>query len=471
MNPSRNQSCPCGSGLKFKRCCGKIANEPVSIPPPIQFTNTLPLESYGQQGIADPFERNIIDLLRKGNLPHAEILLRISLKRDPTNAKTLNFLGWIASAVNLPQFAIHYFREAARLAPDWKMPRTNLKKVSKHLKKDQDEPVTYELETKYASKVEKFLLIKAWGYGFWSDVSHVLGQLLVAEIAGRIPVVHWGSNSLFGDGTNSNAFEFYFEVLSEIGVGDLQKEDFDFWPPKWNRRNLTEGETNKWAGPFSRVAGLYLLSRPERVVVSDFHTSVIDLKPWIPVGHHLYGLSVDELYRYLVRRYLRPRKKIADQVDSFYEQHLASPDFIAVHARGSDKVSEMKDLDEVNKQYKGTIDRCLSVYNCHRIFLMTDDSRVLDHFVKLYGNKIITTDCQRTSSVQGIHYQQVPDRRRLGTEVMVDAYLAATAKAFVGNAFSNPSLIVRYLKDWSDGDVYLIGQNMYHTFNTFIHNW
>jgi hypothetical protein len=209
------------------------------------------------------------------------------------------------------------------------------------------------------------------------------------------------------------------------------------------------------------------------VVVSDFYTFIIDLRPWIPIGHHLYGLSVDELYRYLVRQYLRPRKEIADEVDSFYEKHLASPDFIAVHARGSDKLSEMNNLDEVNRQYKGMIDRCLSVYNCHRIFLMTDDSRVLDHFVELYGNKVITTDSQRTSSVQGIHYQGVPNRLRLGTEVMVDAYLAAKAKAFVGNGFSNPSLIVRYLKDWSEGDVYLIGPSMYHTFDMILllHNW
>ncbi len=27
MNPTRNQPCPCGSGLKYKRCCGKISDE------------------------------------------------------------------------------------------------------------------------------------------------------------------------------------------------------------------------------------------------------------------------------------------------------------------------------------------------------------------------------------------------------------------------------------------------------------
>ncbi len=38
---------------------------------------------------------------------------------------------------------------------------------------------------------DRFLLIKSWGCGFWSDVDHVMGQLLVAEITNRIPVIYW----------------------------------------------------------------------------------------------------------------------------------------------------------------------------------------------------------------------------------------------------------------------------------------
>ena len=45
--------------------------------------------------------------------------------------------------------------------------------------------------------VPRFLLIKAWGQGFWSDMCHVMASLLVAEITDRIPVVQWGGNSLF----------------------------------------------------------------------------------------------------------------------------------------------------------------------------------------------------------------------------------------------------------------------------------
>ncbi|MDP1683399.1 MAG: SEC-C metal-binding domain-containing protein [Burkholderiales bacterium] len=470
MNTSRNEPCPCGSGLRFKRCCGKISDERVYIPPCNSYADSLPFENCGEQDNADDFDKVIIELLQKGNLPQAEILLRDRLGRELNNPKALNFLGWIAAAINRPQFAQHYFSEAVKLAPDWKLPQINLDQVCKSLEGDQGRSPIVK-SSKLENHTEKFLLIKAWGYGFWSDVSHVLGQLLVAELTGRIPIVHWGKNSLFGDGTAANAFEFYFEACSDWGVSDLLNENFDFWPPKWNYRNLMEGEVNKWKGTFSRMAGLYLLSRQEMVVVSDFFSAVVDLKPWIPPTHHLYGLSVDELSLYLVRQYLHPKKEIIDAVGYFYKAYLGSPDFIAVHARGSDKILELNNLDEVNRQYEGIINQYLSSYNCHHIFLMTDDARILDYFKKIYGKKIITTDCQRTNSAKGIHYQTVPDRRRLGAEVVVDAYLAAKARAFVGNGFSNPSLMVRYLKDWSESDVHLIGQNMYHTHNTFLHNW
>jgi len=411
-------------------------------------------------------------MIRKGNLPQAEIILRGYHEKDPGNPSVLNFLGWIASAVNLPEYAIDYFGRAAERAPTWKLPRINLKMVEKCIADTQGKPGLDMAAMNYANKNEKLLLIKAWGYGFWSDVSHVLGQLLVAELAGRTPVVSWGRNSLFGDGATENAFDYYFEALSNVSVHDIQRDNFNYWPPKWNCGNLLEGEVNKWNGPYSRVAGLYLLGRPEKVVVSDFFTSIYDLIPWIPRGHHLYGLSVDDLYLYLVRKYLHPRKEILDAVDCFYKRHLAAHDFIAVHARGSDKALEMNNLDEVNGQYKAIIDQHLASRNYQRIFLMTDDARVLQYFKQAYGNMIITTDCQRTNNATGIHYQTVPDRRRqLGTEVMVDAYLAAHAQAFVGNGFSNPSLIVRYLKDWPSGSVSLIGKNMFHTANTLLHNW
>lgn len=108
ISPTRNQLCPCGSGLRFKNCCGKLSDESTSFFPPMPFMDVCSINRHCE-GNDSAFGRKIIDLLRKGNFPLAETLLRISLERDPTNPETLNFLGWIASAVNIPQFAISYF--------------------------------------------------------------------------------------------------------------------------------------------------------------------------------------------------------------------------------------------------------------------------------------------------------------------------------------------------------------------------
>jgi hypothetical protein len=49
--------------------------------------------------------------------------------------------------------------------------------------------------------------------------------------------------------------------------------------------------------------------------------------------------------------------------------------------------------------------------------------------------------------------------------------LAARAKIFVGNGLSNPSRFVRYIKDWPEDTMKLLGTNLFHKPNIFIHNW
>ena len=115
-----------------------------------------------------------------------------------------------------------------------------------------------------------------------------------------MPIVYWGKNSLFGDGTEVNAFEHYFESFSKLSINEFQKNTFSYWPPKWNNANLKSDDVNKWQGPYSRIAGQYLLNRPENVVISDFYSGIIDIKSWIPSNHPLFKLSINEIYYYCV---------------------------------------------------------------------------------------------------------------------------------------------------------------------------
>lgn len=101
---------------------------------------------------------------------------------------------------------------------------------------------------------------------------------------------------------------------------------------------------------------------------------------------------------------------------------------------------------------------------------MTDDENIRQNFYGKYGNRVVATDCQRTADARGIHDHADADRYRLGVELMVDSYVAAKARFFLGNAYSNPSLMVRYLRDWRDPNSRLVGHNMLHRPNSFLYS-
>ena len=437
---------------------------------PVPLKNILPFENSFSVKNTSNLQTQILSLLQKGNIPLAEIYIRMVLSREPNDPYALNFLGWISSALNLHEIAIFYFEKALEKDNKWELPHENIDKIKKYLKTKNDWKHN-QITKNDKNKNTKYLLIKAWGYGFFSDVSHVLGQLLISELTERLPIVYWGKNSLFGDGTELNAFEHYFESFSMLNINEFQKNTFSYWPPKWNNANLKSKEVNKWQGSYSRIAGQYLLNRSENVVISDFYSGIIDIKPWIPSNHPLFKLSINEIYYYLVNKYLHPKTLIKKRVERFLQNELMKSSFIAVHARGSDKILEMKNLDTVNKQYEDIINKKILIDPSLKIFLMTDDTRILNRYYELYGDKIVVTKSQRTNENKGVHYKNSSNSLELGLEVMTDVYIAAKAKAFIGNGWSNTSQIVRYLKRWSEKDIHFIGPEINLSTNTFLHNW
>jgi len=437
---------------------------------PVPIENILPFENSFSIKNTSSLQTKILSLLQKGNIPFAEIYIRIVLSRKPNDPYALNFLGWISCALNLHEKAIFYFEKALEKNNKWELPYRNINKIKKYLKTKKDcnhDQIIKNDKTKGA----KYLLIKAWGYGFFSDVSHVLGQLLIAELTERLPIVYWGKNSLFGEGTEVNAFEHYFENFSKFNINEFQKNTFSYWPPKWNNTNLKSKEVNKWQGPYSRIAGQYLLNRPENVVISDFYSGIIEIKPWIPSNHPFFKLSINEIYYHLVNKYLHPKTLIKKRVDGFLQNKLKKSSFIAVHARGSDKAIEQKNLDSFNKQYEDIINKKILIDPSLKIFLMTDDTRILNRYYKLYGDKVVVTKSQRTNDNKGVHYKNSSNSVELGFEVMTDVYIAAKAKTFIGNGGSNTSQIVRYLKKWSEKDIHFIGPEVNLSINTILHNW
>ncbi len=385
-----------------------------------------------------------------GNLAAANVLCWNVLDHDKGRAQAWNLLGIIAARLQLWERATEFFATAH----DHGMAEAqeNLRQVSAAAPPSR------------APAQERFLLIKAWGAGFWSDVSHVLGGLILAETTARKPIVHWGSNSRFGDRTGRNAFPLFFEAVSDRTIDDLTAfEDSDFFPPKWRTENLLEEDNAKWAGPGAQLDAIYLLNRPEKVVVADFYISVANFAPLIPRHHPLSGLSVADLYRYAIQKYFRPRGSILDQAKAFFDAKLAGGPFVATHMRGSDKVRESTftaDSERFRRYVTRETFKILDqVDPSYRIFLMTDDERIAEQTASRYGSRIVMTPSERSDNEMGVHFKATTNPR-LGIEVMVDVFLALQATAFIGFGGTNVAAMIALLRDWPPKRCVLIGPSV-----------
>jgi hypothetical protein len=372
-------------------------------------------------------------LLAEGSPGAADLTVREALTRDPRDARAWSVLSRIAAAVGERDAAERFARVAQELAPPAAPP---------------------------APDPQRFLLIKAWGYGFCSDLDHVLGALLLAEITGRTPVTHWGTNSLFIVEQTRDAFRQYFDPVSPLTIDDLTGKGYDFWPPKWRDTNLRAERVQKQWGEYSRLSGLQFLNRPERVAVSDYYSGVAVLAPWIPAGHPMHRRSLDEVYRYLFAKYLRPVADIRQGVEDFAAAHFHARPIIAVHVRGADKYVEDPQLQQKIAACPQAIDFLAQGNPNARVFLLTDSTPIVTEFSRRYGPRLITTDSLRSSTQQGLHYQAHADRRRLGVEVLRDIYLAARCDKFVGIGSSNVSCMISNARAWAPGTMVMLGPMM-----------
>jgi len=339
---------------------------------------------------------------------------------------------------------------------------------------------------------DRFLLIKPWSYRLWSDVEHVLGQLLIAEITNRIPVVFWPTHCLHNGFIHTNGFELYFEPVSDYTIFDLAKPEYTFYPPFWDADNLLVEDTGKDTWMYRSIGNL--ISSDANVVIGDVYFSISEIIPFVKKDNAAYGMTATEIYRYLFRKYIKVKKDILNEVQGFYQSWLKDGHpLLAVHVRREEDdmiIDVRKDIEEehywrrhsrkygiktekelkrkyrslgkgkllkANTQYHAEINKLLNRYSIKKIFLLTDSQEVVDEYREKYGDMVICTDCKRlTASEPAYHLENPVVKRRRGIEVIKDAYLAAKCDFFIGNDFSSLSRAVSRIKDWPEENVKLL---------------
>lgn len=309
---------------------------------------------------------------------------------------------------------------------------------------------------------DRFLLIKSWGCGFWSDVDHVMGQLLAAELTHRIPVIYWGPNSLYAQSFQSNAFNLYFEPVSDYSIEGLIWPGYTFYPSFWNARNIMLEDLDKIAWTQRNLGDM--MGSDASVVVSDVHYFVRPLIDYIPKDHWAYGMTANQIYRCLFDKYLKLKPDIQDEIEDYYDKYMKDQGpLLGVHIRGGDKVREVENLARMNKRYYTEVNRYIHKYGIKKILLLTDCDDIIRKFKKLYGPMLLFTDCRRSElndTQNAAHLQSYREKRRKGIEIIKDTYLGAKCDFFIGNGYSNVSYAVKRLKDWPEDHIQLFYRDL-----------
>lgn len=335
------------------------------------------------------------------------------------------------------------------------------------IKKSYEIPDVFELTEHKKPQNNRFFIIKAWGYGFWSEGHHLASQLLLAELTNRTPIILWGVNCLFRNPKMVNSINCFFEPFAKDNFKCIPK-DASFYPPKWSHENLYNEDVSKWEGNYSRQAAQFFFARTETVVVSDFFSTISSIQPWIDQKSKYYGKSDSELYRMMFNKYLKPTHQIKDIVESFYNSHMKNRNWVAVHVRGSDKVIESPQLAQTNEQYYPFIHKIIELNPTIGIFLLTDTLSMVTAYKERYGERILCIQAVRTDSTIGVHLNN-NDGIAVGKEVYIDTLIATKCDYFVGNQESNVSLAISSLGDWPLGRIVMLGVSSARSHNTFIH--
>jgi len=314
----------------------------------------------------------------------------------------------------------------------------------------------------------RFLLIKSWGYSLWADVEHVMGQLLVADITARIPIIYWGMESMYSESLNTNAYELFFEPVSEYTVNDAIHPSFTYYPPVWNFNNILLEDPDKLKWKDRDLEGM--IASNADVIVSDVYYHVNTIIPYIMPGTHLFGKSAHQIYRYLYDKYFKTRTEIRQLVTQFIN---ANPTFrdekpiVGVHVHGNALVNEGNQLYSNNDFYHPNIWQYFHKYNARHVFLITDTNRVVSEYKRQYGsNDVLILSNSKKRSFRGpvrpcnTNY---PNKRLKGVElirdtmdIIKDAYLALECDFFIGNGYSSLSNAVMRLKDWPETNIKLL---------------
>jgi len=130
-----------------------------------------------------------------------------------------------------------------------------------------------------------------------------------------------------------------------------------------------------------------------------------------------------ELFR-IIKKYINIKDAIKTKVNKFFDEHFKGHHVIAIHYRGTDKISEapMVPYDEVTNVVQNYIDS--HDLQDFKLFVATDEQPFLTYMENAYPNLIISYNASRSTDGKPLHYGRSDIKPyKQGEDAIIDCLL------------------------------------------------
>ncbi len=255
-------------------------------------------------------------------------------------------------------------------------------KISKYFNRINDE-INKGKISKYSfgkkNPRKKFYVIKiSPGGGFFSNLLYILLNLEIADKKKFVPIVDMQNfPTSYNQNKNmnnvKNLWELYFEKVSNYSLNEV-----------YNSRNV------------------YFSPSRFKFFLDDYKKKKL---------------------KKVFDKYIKPRKKILNQVNNFTKKNFKNKIMLGIHLRGTDqKISARHASPPTIYQIIKLIDLKLSKKKVDKIFLLTEELNYHERLKKLYKNKICSYNFFRANKIREFsELSRKNHRNLLGIENLVEA--------------------------------------------------
>lgn len=242
-------------------------------------------------------------------------------------------------------------------------------------------------------------IIKNTGAGFFSCFRTTLSTIQWCDINNMTPYVIWDTSLYNEDKYGSNAWEYYFQQVSNPSVEDLSVA--------------------------KEVKQKYMTRAPEAKIA----------------------------YHNMIQKHVKIKPDIVNIVDTFYKDRFSKVDTLGVHIRQTDKNTFQVERDAGGSpvdlsRYIDHIHKYIDNKDSVKVFLATDCYNTLEAVKREFGDLVICRDAIRSHDQSPVHHMMKNESAyQKGQDVLVDALLLSRTNFLIKGSSSVAIAALLFNKD------------------------